>query len=429
MLREAAFAFIVRVGGAVAALIMNLVVARVLGIKEAGVFFIGYSLLMILSSIARVGSEYGLVKLVSIAKDKNNYRDKVYVFWLSMAVVLGIGSMIGFFLKFSSNYISSTIFNGDVLDVFGWIAVIIPFHGLLFVMSAYFQGIGKVQKAIGIKTIAVPFGVSVVLMLSSMIADVLISAKIALIALFAVIMMVLLSIAIYLVLSKEFRLPTRDCSNRTIRLSDIFSCYGELFVVTVMEMVVLWSAPLIAGALLSAPEAALISVCQRLSMAASFILMAMNAVVAPKFAALHAGGKIAELQHLACSSARISTLVAIPVFVVLIFCSKYVLGVFGDEFVLSSAYFQIMMVGQLFNALTGSVLQLMIMSGNEREVRKILCVSAVANVFGLIVLIYLFKGVGASVAVALTVVFQNAMLVVCARKKLGFWPMPLKKAS
>ena len=65
-------AFVVRAAAAGFSFVMNVVVTRVLGAHEAGLFFLGQTFLLILAVSARFGLDNVLVKFVSTSRDQGN---------------------------------------------------------------------------------------------------------------------------------------------------------------------------------------------------------------------------------------------------------------------------------------------------------------------------------------------------------------------
>src|SRR5690349_12702930 len=66
-------ALIIRVAGAGAAFLMNIVVARYLGASEAGYFFLGITVSTIMVSIGRIGGDQVILKYVSIYSEKGEW--------------------------------------------------------------------------------------------------------------------------------------------------------------------------------------------------------------------------------------------------------------------------------------------------------------------------------------------------------------------
>src|SRR6266487_228954 len=66
-------AFIVRIGGAAASFLMNIVIARYLGASESGYFFLAITVSTLLVSIGRIGGDQVILRFVSIYSDKQEW--------------------------------------------------------------------------------------------------------------------------------------------------------------------------------------------------------------------------------------------------------------------------------------------------------------------------------------------------------------------
>ena len=170
------------------------------------------------------------------------------------------------------------------------------------------------------------------------------------------------------------------------------------------------------GALGGAQELGFYTIAWRLAALIGFSLFASNAVLAPRFASLHAQGQRLEIARLARSAAVLTSLVALPVAGVYGFFGAPVLGLFGADFVGAQPVLLILAAGQLFNVVTGPVGLVLNMVGQERAVVRALSVSVAVNVILNLVLIPRWGGVGAAVASTAGFVVWNVLLLRVLRR-------------
>lgn len=142
-----------------------------------------------------------------------------------------------------------------------------------------------------------------------------------------------------------------------------------------------------------------------------FGLSAVNLVVMPYFARLHAQGDRARLQKLVTLSARAILALALPVTLVFVFFGKPLLTLaFGPDYGVGHKALAILAIGQMVNAGMGSVGVLLNMTGHERDTLRGVAVAAVTNILFGLVLIPAFGLEGAAVATAVTLVIWNLLL-------------------
>jgi O-antigen/teichoic acid export membrane protein len=113
------------------------------------------------------------------------------------------------------------------------------------------------------------------------------------------------------------------------------------------------------------------------------------------------------------------TAVTVPVSLGLVVLGTTVLGWFGEEFTGGALALQVLLVGQVVNALCGSVGTVLLMIGRERELGIVSAASAVLNVVLNLVLIPRLGIVGAALASSASLVLFNVVLVVRVRFSLG----------
>jgi O-antigen/teichoic acid export membrane protein len=187
-----------------------------------------------------------------------------------------------------------------------------------------------------------------------------------------------------------------------------------------MGLFVQWSGIITLGIFVKDEEVALFSVAQRISMLTSFVLIAVNLVVAPRFAAIFSSGSLSELKEISIFCSRLMLLVATPVLIIMLLFPGVLLGLFGEQYRQAEFMLQIMVVGQFVNVVTGSVGNLLNMTGHEKDMRNILLITGILAVLLSFTLIPLYGPVGAAFATSIALASQNLFAVLLVKKRLGF---------
>jgi O-antigen/teichoic acid export membrane protein len=149
------------------------------------------------------------------------------------------------------------------------------------------------------------------------------------------------------------------------------------------------------------------------------VLSAVNIVVAPQFAALHAAGDAAGLKRVAQRSAFWTRAIAVPALLVLLTVPDLILQVFGPQFKEGAWALRILAVGQFVNLATGPVGIILLMTGNEKIMRNNIAVSAALNLIGNLVLVPTYGAIGAAASTATALVFMNIVSWAAVRNKLN----------
>jgi O-antigen/teichoic acid export membrane protein len=117
------------------------------------------------------------------------------------------------------------------------------------------------------------------------------------------------------------------------------------FSMMLMSILIQYSGQIILGVYLNASDVAYFSVVQRISMLTSFVLIAVNMVVAPRFAASAKLGRTEELRDTSLFCSRVMILMATPAVVFMFFYAEFLMGLFGEEYIQAANLLQILIIG------------------------------------------------------------------------------------
>ncbi len=187
-----------------------------------------------------------------------------------------------------------------------------------------------------------------------------------------------------------------------------------------MGLGVQWAGQLVSAAYVPPEELAILAVAQRTAMLTSFVLMAVNLVVAPKFAALYKQGKTEQLERIALKATKLMVLFALPIVGFMLIFPEGLMMLFGEQYKSGANLLRILAVGQFINVMTGSVGYLLSMSGHERDLRNVVFISGPMAMILALVLTPLYGVTGAATATAIALASQNLLAVVMVKRRLGF---------
>ena len=176
---------------------------------------------------------------------------------------------------------------------------------------------------------------------------------------------------------------------------------------------------LMLGALHGTESVGIYTVVGRGSDFLSFILVAVNASIAPSISRLYSQQKLGELQRLITRSTRIVFLYSLTLTIILTIFGKWFLLIFGSDFVQGYSTLVILNLGKLFNAFAGSVGLLLNMTGHEKKSALVVGFSAILNIILNAVLIPRYGADGAAIATATSFFFWNGISLFLVKKYLG----------
>jgi len=192
-----------------------------------------------------------------------------------------------------------------------------------------------------------------------------------------------------------------------------------LFVVEVMQLINNKADIFMLGALDTMHSVGIYAIAVQLSWLVTFILISVNAALAPAVAQLYNNKEHQQLQNIITKSARIVFLFSLPVALLLILAGEYILEIFGEGFSEGGKALAILATGQLVNAAMGSVGVILVMSGNERIVAIYVGIAAATNIILNTIFIPLWGIVGAAIATASSMIIWNVLLMMTIKKRLN----------
>jgi O-antigen/teichoic acid export membrane protein len=391
------------------------VIARVLDIGDAGAFFLGFSILTVLWSVGSLGMPMALVRFLGGYSAQNKWIEISMVMSFAAKAVLVFSSVLGIIICFTSGSLESLFsFSESASFVIGIISIAIPIMAINNLIAFSFQGIHKTTISIYLQNISTPMLTSIILLCFGFFTNIINLSVVSYVFVFSSCVTLVTAFWFWL------RQPGLSFCRKRSKNTAFLKSARFLYVSTIMGLFVQWSGIITLGIFVKDEEVALFSVAQRISMLTSFVLIAVNLVVAPRFAAIFSSGSLSELKEISIFCSRLMLLVATPVLIIMLLFPGVLLGLFGEQYRQAEFMLQIMVVGQFVNVVTGSVGNLLNMTGHEKDMRNILLITGILAVLLSFTLIPLYGPVGAAFATSIALASQNLFAVLLVKKRLGF---------
>lgn len=422
LLKGVTQAFFIQGFGAVLLLVIEILVARVLGIQQFGEFSIAMAWLYILSLLGTLGFNHALLRFVPTYIAHGQWanlrglirRSNLWATLISLSFV-AVGFIFIFAFKKSLQLATYTV-------VFALLAI--PFQVILSLRQATLRALGKITYALIPEFILRPI-VFITLLIFAAVFDKSIDATYVL---FLNLMAVITAFLIGAIWQSKF-LPTE------IKLH--LPAYNDrkwLFTALALLMIVGFNlisgriGVILLGIFSKNEYVGMYAAATKVSDIVVFALVSANAVAAPLIAGLYATKKHDELQRVLTSLTKGIALFTIPVALLLICFGRNILNIFGAEFSQAYLVLVILVCGQIVNSLTGPVGYLMTMTGHHNQAAKIVAFSAVLNLLVSLCLIPPFGMIGAAISTSISVVTWNILMLRFVKINLsinpslfGFW--------
>jgi len=401
----------VRIMGAFSVFILSIIIGRQLGADDAGYFFLSFSIITFLAALSRLGFDNSLVRFVGAGLSDNAWGDIHFVVSRALALVTVSSGCIATLLYFGSDQIANTLFNKPLLaPVLKAISPAVIGLSLFTLLAMALQGLHKIASSVFIINISVNVWVLLAIYIVGLNSSISVGLAWAVSS--------LVTLFFGYIFWFKYRKPSTGII--TVGWPTLMASAMPLWVVMLMGQLTLWSGQFVAGAYVSSDQVAQLAVAQRTAMLTSFILMAVNLVVAPRFAAMYKQNDLAGLQTLALTSVKLMVLFALPIVAVMMIFPEFLMDLFGEGFSRSSHLLRILAIGQFVSVVTGSVGFLLTMSGHEKDLRNTVLISGPLSIVLAMLLTPWLGATGSAIATAVSIATQHLIAAFWVKKRLGF---------
>ncbi len=398
----ASVAFVLKVVGAALAFAANVLIARLLGAEGAGVYYIALTVTTIGAAFGRMGLDTTLLRFTAANAELGDWAavKGAYYRGLVLCMAASTAATLVVFLTaqpFADAVLSKPELGGPIR----WMSLGIVPMAVVTLHAESLKGLKRIrdsQLVNGVIVWAIMLAFLVVLArvwgLYGVVCAYIVSACGAAVAGF---------LLWHAATPRLKGLEGRFESGMLLK-SGVPLLWSEL-----MTLGINWSSVLILGVWCSKTDVGVFGAALRMALLVNFILVSVNSIAAPKFAALYAKGDMEALGSTAKNSTKFVTVLAAPMLAVLVFFPAHVMRLFGPQFTAGAAVLGVLAFGQFVDVLTGPVRYLLIISGNEKILRNIVAAVTVVNLALTLTLIPYFGILGAAVATAVSIALQNLL--------------------
>jgi O-antigen/teichoic acid export membrane protein len=163
----------------------------------------------------------------------------------------------------------------------------------------------------------------------------------------------------------------------------------------------------------------------RIAILVSFALGAINAALAPEIAEMYTAGRLKDLQRLLYYTATLTSVAALGVCLAGVIGGRYALSLFGPDFERGYLPLVILLAAEGFSTLAGSTGYLMTMTGLHHAAAAIALVTAVINIALNAVLIPLYGTSGAATSTMISTIFWNTYVMLYLYSKANIRSTPV----
>ena len=404
--------------GSALAVGVKVIIARLLGVEEYGIFAFALVWANILRAIGLFGFEYSVMRFIPkyVAEQNWPYMRGFLKYCFKYPLLLT------FVIMFSVVTFASITTNREnhFVTTFLLVALYIPADVFMMLFHKIFLSLKHVILAQTLQYILRPPLVLGTIILGFFLVGLEIQQAPVMMFAYALVTMLIVIIEI----AYAWRLLPRAVFNTSSKQAtqDWNKVARDMGFIYIANLIAKHIDLIIVGVLLGTTQAGIYSAVVTLVTLLEFGFEAANHVIAPSISEAHTQDNYHRIQQVVRSSVLAIMIFAFLALVMVIVAGRLVLGLFGEEFLAGYNILLIMVFGKMINSLAGPVESLLMMTGNQRMVANIFGISAVIGIVSGIILTLVWGLEGAAIASITGVVLWNILMVTYAIRKTGIDP-------
>lgn len=339
----------------------SLIVAWLLDPGSLGTYFLALTVANILGLISVAGFDQALLRFLALHRADNNWAAMRGIVQFSLRAVGATGLIAGIVLLAGAPWIAATGFGKpELTKALQIVAVSIPLFALEMAVLSATQAFKEMKYKVWIDSVLNPtlkVGLTILFIALGW-------------GIFGALLAHLITVAICLGFSlRALRSLLRTGPSHTegvYNRSELLVFVTPLLGVTLVTVLLAEVDMLILGRLAPVEDVGIYSICVRIVLVLGFALPVVSQIFAPFISELYHKGEIEKLKGLFQLVTLWAFELFLPIALILMVGAPTLLSLFGDRFSTASTVLLVLVVGQLFNVITGPVGYVLTMTGRTR---------------------------------------------------------------
>lgn len=420
LVRRVVTSFMSRLLGAVANVAFVVYLGRYLGAEQTGLYMIGLGAATLLSTVGRLGLEQIAIREGGPLVRDGQWAALHVLYRRSMTLSMCASTAIAVLLALLAYPLAHYVFHKDGLAVvLPWFAASILPLSYAFMHVPFLQVVLRPERSIALLSLWIPL-VSLPLLL---LIDPRSAAQGA--ALYLAACMINAAIACI-----QWRRCSHAGAARQERPSGVTRVpllrpAIPLLIGNIGQIALLWIAVFAVGIVASSVEVGAYSVAQRVALTLSgFLLPPIDAMVGPRIAVMRGVSTREQIGELVRSISSVLFPLAALLFGFIVLFGHEILNVFGGQF--GDGYWALVCLtfGQLVIVASGSIRPVLVVHGQEKQIRNAMVCAAIACAALCAVLLPMIGPIGAAIATSVSLAGEKLVEGIVANRKLGIATHP-----
>ncbi|MBN2328223.1 MAG: oligosaccharide flippase family protein [Candidatus Omnitrophica bacterium] len=414
-IRKASTAFFMNGVVTLVGLMTQIVLVRTLGSEQYGDYIYVFSWITILSLIANVGMNNTIIKHIATYRAQGKWSEFHGIIrfanWIPMAVSIIISVIMAFSLWILRGYISQ-----NLLYTFLCGCLLVPFYCLIQIRQSALRSMMFIVRSCLPEKIIKPILLIMLVLLLFLLAPNYLNAPLAMIldGITIILAFLLGMVWLHKLLPKEVWDATpKYCTREWLDVALPFLLISSIMIIMNKVNIIM------IGFYMGTEQAGFFAIASRITVFITFSLQAVNTIFAPMISELYSTGKLVELQRITYIAAWGIFAFSVPVAIIFIVFGEFLLSIFGKNYTIAYIPLVILAIGQIVNALSGSVGFIMNMTGHHHKTTQIFAFGLFFNIMLNMILIPYSGLNGAAFVSMITIMYWNVAMCLWVYKHLN----------
>jgi O-antigen/teichoic acid export membrane protein len=417
LFKKGGLSFLIRIVGQVMGFLLTLIIAHYFGAKGLGDYVLSIVVLRVFTLFSKLGMDTFSIRFIASFAKQGKWKS-IQLFRNKIIRLLSISSLLFSLLMYYFSEDIANLVHAKVEHVRLNAFFVLP---MAFFMLHY-------QSLRGLKRIAefsffyrmaqATFSIISIFIITQFFVDgnVPVYAYLSSLAIVS-----LLAFIVFFNSYNKIKRFSDDEQIEELKYSKILKVSIPLMFAQSVQFIMAWTDKLMLGNMMGSEEVGIYFTAFKLSMFASIALMAINSIASPKFAELYGKKDFDGLKKVAHQSSKMIFLATLPLVLLFFAFPEFLLGLFGEEFKVGVKAFVFLSFGKLISSFSGTVGNILQMTGKQVIFMNVLFVGAIVNVILNFFLIPKFGINGAALASMISLSMWNLIMVYFVKRELGFY--------
>ena len=418
IVKKGGLSFFLRIFSSLFSYLFFYYLARRFNDSTIGLFQLSNSILIISSLFVSLGFQRSVVRFASRMTNEGNYQRLARIIKAFLKRILVLSLILGLGLILFSDYLSTQAFDDpEMKEYLVIIGMLIPLYVLYLIFTEFYRGINHFRKSELFKH-SFPWLLTILICLVlSELSDFHFVPILAYALAFLIIL--LYAIPNFWKIIKRFERKGNQEDQEEFNLSYYLKTSYPMIITSLSFILLIRMDLIMLGFFenVDMSELGKYGIAVKLGILVNFANQALQRMAAPRVSQFFWGNKRGKLDNLIYQIKRINFFISFPIFLVLIFFTEELLGIFGPEYVTAAVEARVIAIAYFVNSYFGLAGIFMNMTGNQNEFMIILLITIVLNFILNLLLIPSYDILGPAISTCLCFLLWNVVTTIYLYRK------------